>query len=81
MPKAVAIRARLEGKRPRISVTRGLLCVDPGAPRPTIRAYNARFDLTSRTGKLQQYQYARSDGAMSRVAMTEAIALHLKTER
>ena len=47
------------------------------SPAPTINAYNARLDLTSRSGKRQKCQYLRSDGVMSRVVMTEAIALRL----
>ena len=74
---AGAARAAAGLKRDRGPVARALLCLDPCAPAPTINAYNARLDLTSRSGERQKYQYVRSDGVMSRVVMTEAIALRL----
>ena len=77
---AGAARTAADRKRDRVPVARALLCLDPCAPAPTINAYNARLDLTSRSGKRQKCQYLRSDGLMSRVAMTEAIALQRRKQ-
>ena len=72
-----ATRDVLGQERLKAAIARALLCLDPGAPAPTIHTYNARLELTSRKGELQKYQYVRSDGVMSRIVMTEAIALRL----
>ena len=74
---AGATRAAAGLKRERVPVARALLCLDPCAPAPTINAYNVRLDLTSRGDKRRKCQYVRSDSVMSRVVMTEAIALRL----
>ena len=74
---AGATRAAAGLKRERVPVARVLLCLDPCAPAPTINVYNARLDLASRSSERQKFQYVRSDSFMSRVIMTEAIALRL----
>ena len=78
---ALGVFTSINRKRRRAPVARALLCLDPGASAPTITAYIARIELTSRRGKLQKYQYVSGDGVMSRVAMTEAIALRLTPQR
>ena len=51
-----ATRAAAGRTRQHVPLARALLCLDPCAPAPTINAYNARLDLTSRSGELQKYQ-------------------------
>ena len=53
---AGATRAAAGRTRQRVPLARALLCLDPCAAAPTINAYNARLDLTSRSGELQKYQ-------------------------
>ena len=76
---AGAARAAAGLKRERVPVARALLCLDPCAPAPTINAYNARLDLSSRSSERRKYQYVRSDSVVSRVVMTQAMALRAKT--
>ena len=78
MEARVAVAPMLR-KRQRVQVPLALLCLDPDAPAPMLRSYNARIKLTFRTRVPGKCCYVRSDGAMARVAMTEAISLRLKT--